>query len=185
MICHAMSYYVILCHTMSLFIVLQTHPQLGPADLALLGHGCLNLFQNGQEKQDEPPGQQKHQRLLEQRGQSLLHLAVRRWSKSRSPRRPWSCRQHHSSSFCSLTPTITYPFQTSHILTPTVSSLHSALFTLNVSSLVVPTATESRTLAPGNSDDCISSILDNIPGTCSHHSRSQIHDASSCTCIPK
>lgn len=177
--------YVILCHALSNYIILLPYylsfyktilnclfsQPLGPARLALVGRGCLNLFPNacGQVGQVEPAGRQKHQRLLEQL-QSLLHLAVRRWmSKSRIPRRPLSCRQHHKCKtsksslpflILSCSSLDAYPFRTSHILLPTVSSLHSTLFTSNVSSLVVPTATESRTLAPANSDDSISSILE-------------------------
>ena len=214
---HTMSYYVMLCHTISISYdifpyylsfyktilnCLFSQP-LGPARLALVGRGCLNLFPNacGQVGQVEPAGRQKHQRLLEQL-QSLLHLAVRRWmSKSRSPRRPLSCRQHHKCK----TSKSSLPFLilSCSSFDPTHFGLRTFYFQqfppyIPLCSLPMsPALWSQQQQSPEHSHLPIQMIPSvpslkaaeycrlNITGACSHHSRSQIHDASSCTWIPK
>ena len=157
--------HVILCHTIyglrSRFhksILNCLFPQESPNRLVLHILLVLDMVASNCSQMLVDMAGRQQQRLLEQL--ESLHLAVRRWMKSRSPRRPWSWQHHRSkTSKSSLLFHIlrgssldSYPIRTSHILLPTVSSLHSTQFTSDVSSLVVPTATESRTLAPSNSD---------------------------------
>ena len=210
-LCHALSYYIyIILYISLLFIVLQkpSSTVFSPNRLVLhvwpwLDVVCLNLFPNacGQVGQVEPAGRQKHQRLLEQL-QSLLHLAVRRWmSKSRSPRRPLSCRQHHKCK----TSKSSLPF-----LILSCSSFDPTHFGLRTfyfqqfppyiplcSRPMSPALWSQQQQSPEHSHLPIQMIPSvpslkaaeycrlNITGACSHHSRSQIHDASSCTWIPK